>query len=80
MTNVTKSNTLIHSLKYWDRVIEEVRNHTTVTELLFDGGRITGVQCGDEEFRGKIVVNAAGAWGAVATRLPTSRRNGRSLM
>jgi tartrate dehydrogenase/decarboxylase/D-malate dehydrogenase len=25
LTNVTKSNTLIHSLKYWDRVIEEVR-------------------------------------------------------
>lgn len=25
VTNVTKSNTLIHSLKYWDRVIEEVR-------------------------------------------------------
>jgi tartrate dehydrogenase/decarboxylase/D-malate dehydrogenase len=24
LTNVTKSNTLIHSLKYWDRVIEEV--------------------------------------------------------
>ena len=26
LTNVTKSNTLIHSLKYWDRVIEEVRD------------------------------------------------------
>jgi tartrate dehydrogenase/decarboxylase/D-malate dehydrogenase len=26
LTNVTKSNTLIHSLKYWDRVIEEVRS------------------------------------------------------
>jgi len=25
VTNVTKSNTLIHSLAYWDRVIEEVR-------------------------------------------------------
>ncbi len=25
LTNVTKSNTLIHSMKYWDRVIEEVR-------------------------------------------------------
>jgi len=25
LTNVTKSNTLIHSLKYWDRVIEEIR-------------------------------------------------------
>ncbi len=25
VTNVTKSNTMIHSLKYWDRVIEEVR-------------------------------------------------------
>jgi tartrate dehydrogenase/decarboxylase/D-malate dehydrogenase len=25
LTNVTKSNTLIHSLKYWDRVIEEVQ-------------------------------------------------------
>jgi tartrate dehydrogenase/decarboxylase/D-malate dehydrogenase len=24
LTNVTKSNTMIHSLKYWDRVIEEV--------------------------------------------------------
>lgn len=24
LTNVTKSNTLVHSLKYWDRVIEEV--------------------------------------------------------
>lgn len=24
LTNVTKSNTLIHSLRYWDRVIEEV--------------------------------------------------------
>jgi tartrate dehydrogenase/decarboxylase/D-malate dehydrogenase len=24
LTNVTKSNTLIHSLKYWDRVIEEI--------------------------------------------------------
>jgi tartrate dehydrogenase/decarboxylase/D-malate dehydrogenase len=25
VTNVTKSNTLIHSLAYWDRVVEEVR-------------------------------------------------------
>ena len=25
VTNVTKSNTLIHSLAYWDRVIEEIR-------------------------------------------------------
>ncbi len=25
VTNITKSNTLIHSLAYWDRVIEEVR-------------------------------------------------------
>ncbi|MHC4180797.1 MAG: isocitrate/isopropylmalate dehydrogenase family protein [Planctomycetota bacterium] len=25
LTNVTKSNTMIHSLKYWDRVIEEVQ-------------------------------------------------------
>jgi tartrate dehydrogenase/decarboxylase/D-malate dehydrogenase len=26
VTNITKSNTLIHSLAYWDRVIEEVRS------------------------------------------------------
>jgi len=25
LTNVTKSNTLIHGLRYWDRVVEEVR-------------------------------------------------------
>jgi tartrate dehydrogenase/decarboxylase/D-malate dehydrogenase len=25
LTNVTKSNTLIHSLTYWDRIVEEVR-------------------------------------------------------
>jgi tartrate dehydrogenase/decarboxylase/D-malate dehydrogenase len=25
VTNVTKSNTLIHSLAYWDRIVEEVR-------------------------------------------------------
>ena len=32
LTNVTKSNTLIHSLKYWDRVIEEVREEYSDVE------------------------------------------------
>lgn len=39
-----------------------VRNHTPVTEFLREGSRVVGVKCGDEEFRGKLVVNAAGAW------------------
>jgi tartrate dehydrogenase/decarboxylase/D-malate dehydrogenase len=34
LTNVTKSNTLIHSLKYWDRVIEEV--HTEFPEVTYE--------------------------------------------
>lgn len=32
VTNVTKSNTLIHSLAYWDRVIEEVRREYSDVE------------------------------------------------
>ncbi len=34
LTNVTKSNTMIHSLKYWDRVIEEV--HAEYTDVEYE--------------------------------------------
>ena len=39
-----------------------IRNHTLVTDFLREGSRVVGVKCGEEEFRGKLVVNAAGAW------------------
>lgn len=41
VTNITKSNTLIHSLAYWDRVIEEVsRSYPDVTfdKMYIDNG------------------------------------------
>jgi glycerol-3-phosphate dehydrogenase len=39
-----------------------VRNHSPVSGFIRDGSRVAGVRCGEEEFRGKLVVNAAGAW------------------
>lgn len=39
-----------------------VRNHSPVTGFLREGSRVVGVRCADEELRGKLVVNAAGAW------------------
>jgi glycerol-3-phosphate dehydrogenase len=39
-----------------------IRNHTAVSGFLREGSRVVGVKCGEEEFRGKLVVNAAGAW------------------
>ena len=39
-----------------------IRNHFPVEELLRSGDRIVGVRSGDEELRGRLVINAAGAW------------------
>ncbi len=39
-----------------------IRNHFPVEELLRTGDRIVGVRSGNEELRGRLVINAAGAW------------------
>ena len=39
-----------------------IRNHSEVTGFIEAGGRIAGVQLGDEEVQGRLVVNAGGAW------------------
>lgn len=57
-----------------------VRNHTPVTELLRDGDRVVGVKCGEEEFRGKVVVNAAGAWVDEVRGLLRSETSDRPLL
>src|SRR5690606_25256464 len=40
----------------------QVRNHFPVEELLRTGDRVVGVRSGNEEIRGRLVINAAGAW------------------
>lgn len=57
-----------------------IRNHTAVTGMLRDGARVTGVKCGDEELRGKLVVNAAGAWADEVLTLLSQRASSRPLL
>lgn len=57
-----------------------VRNHTAVTELLQEGERVVGVKCGDDEYRAKVVVNAAGAWVDKVRGLLGTERSARPLL
>jgi flavin-dependent dehydrogenase len=61
----------------------EVREHTRVTGLVWEDGRVAGVCCGDHELRAPLVVGADGRRSLVArevgAELPhTSNRNGRA--
>lgn len=48
----------------------QLRENTTVDEILINGGRVTGVRVGDAEIAAEAVVVAAGAWSRNIAGLP----------
>jgi tartrate dehydrogenase/decarboxylase/D-malate dehydrogenase len=62
LTNVTKSNTLIHSLKYWDRVIEEVHQEydDVQYEKMYVDNAAANLVLGPEQFDVLLTTNMIG--------------------
>jgi glycine oxidase len=48
----------------------ELREHTPVTEILFDNERARGVRCSNETLEASTIILAAGAWSASIAGLP----------
>lgn len=51
----------------------EVREGVRVTDLVFDGGRVAGVRCGDTEVRAPLVIGADGRRSTVARLVGAER-------